>query len=264
MQTQPSFQSTLEQKYHLAPHVFSCYFAIFRKGLIQFLYCICSLLCVSDLPPPQRNVLLWPVCSHPLRPDPTGQQLQRALCAPVPGLHSGDPALSRGGDPAWTHPQLLPPEHHCGILSICSCWECSQCRRSPHLLWQLLGIWEPWLSWPGQWVQPTLPPLQHLPQWLQWAVLEHELQAWWDDQKCWSMTRCGRELLAMVTWCWIPTTLPEVSGAVTAWHALKSGLSLSFVMLYIMFLIIPCFLLLFSSFFIFIFIWQWLGKICNY
>ena len=154
----------------------SLYLLPWPAGCQAVAHAACASPVPSPGPPPSHHhVLLQSV--QPLWPDPAGQQLQRGLCAPVPGLPGGDPALSRGGHPAWTHSQLLPPEHHRGILSICSCWERSQCRRSPHLLWQLLGIWEPWLSWPGQWVQPTLPPLQHLPQWLQWAVLEHELQA---------------------------------------------------------------------------------------
>ena len=80
-----------------------------------------SLPSLPGAPPSRSHVLLRSVPS--LWPNPACQQLQRALCQAVPGLPGGDPALSRGGDPARTHPQLLPPEHRCGIHHLRCCWQ---------------------------------------------------------------------------------------------------------------------------------------------
>ena len=107
---------------------------------------VLSLPSLPGAPPSRSHVLLRSVPS--LWPNPACQQLQRALCPAVPGLPCGDPALSCGGDPARPHSQLLPPEHRCGIFSICCRWQHPERGGSAHLLWRL---WPLWLWWPLLW-----------------------------------------------------------------------------------------------------------------
>jgi len=113
-----------------------------------------SLLLLPSFP---RPVLLLPVPAMPaLWPNPSGQQLQWALCQAVPELHHNHPALSRGGDPAWTHPQLLPAEHRRGILHLCCRWQHPQLWGCAH---HLRGLWPFWLWQPLLW-QKVLPLLK--------------------------------------------------------------------------------------------------------